>query len=207
MPSPPSTFSMDLRKFIERAYVSRDGPDPSPAPVPEAARRAPLVQPRRRGRPRDPADAVGRRAGAGEDPRRAGGILTAAGEEAAARAEAILAQAEDLVQAARGAGQPLAGRFRLGVIPTIAPFLLPRALPTLRRRFPKLRLFLREDLTGRLIPLLKSGALDAALIALPYDVAGLDWADVEDDELFAAFPANHPLTAESRVPPERLEAE
>jgi LysR family hydrogen peroxide-inducible transcriptional activator len=138
---------------------------------------------------------------------RVGVILTAAGEEAAARAEAILAQAEDLVQAARGAGQPLSGRFRLGVIPTIAPFLLPRALPALRARFPKLRLFLREDLTGRLIPQLKSGALDAALIALPYDMTGLAWAHVAEDELLAAFPANHPLTAERRVAPERLQSE
>jgi LysR family hydrogen peroxide-inducible transcriptional activator len=138
---------------------------------------------------------------------RAGVILTAAGEEAVARAEAILAQAEDLVQAARGAGQPLAGRFRLGVIPTIAPFLLPRALPALRQRFPKLRLFLREDLTNRLIAQLKAGALDAALIALPYDMTGLAWADVAEDELLVAFPANHPLTAERRVSAERLESE
>src|SRR3984957_12004768 len=127
---------------------------------------------------------------------RAGVILTAAGEEGGARGGA-----------ARGAGQPLAGRFRLGVIPTIAPFLLPKALPTLRRRFPKLRLFLREDLTGRLIAGLKAGALDAALIALPYDTAGLDYAEVEEDELFAAFPANHPLTAEARVSPARLDDE
>src|ERR1700677_4860156 len=136
---------------------------------------------------------------------RAGVILTAAGEEAVARAGAILTQAEDLVQAARGASQPLAGRFRLGVIPTIAPFLLPRALPTLRQRFPKLRLFLREDLTGRLIAGLKSGALDAALIALPYDMTGLDWAEVQEDELLAAFPANHPLCAERRISAELLE--
>jgi LysR family transcriptional regulator, hydrogen peroxide-inducible genes activator len=138
---------------------------------------------------------------------RSGVILTAAGEEAVARAQTILAQAEDLVQAARGAGQPLSGRFRLGVIPTIAPFLLPKALPVLRRRFPKLRLFLREDLTGRLIAQLKSGALDAALVALPYDMTGLDWAEVAEDELLAAFPANHPLSAERRVTPERLACE
>jgi LysR family transcriptional regulator, hydrogen peroxide-inducible genes activator len=138
---------------------------------------------------------------------RAGVILTAAGEEAVARAEAILTQAEDLVQAARGAGQPLAGRFRLGVIPTIAPFLLPRALPALRQRFPKLRLFLREDLTNRLIAQLKAGALDAALIALPYDMTGLAWADVAEDELLVAFPANHSLCAERRISPARLEAE
>jgi LysR family hydrogen peroxide-inducible transcriptional activator len=138
---------------------------------------------------------------------RAGVILTAAGAEAVARAEAILAQAEDLVQATRGASQPLAGRFRLGVIPTIAPFLLPKALPVMRRRFPKLRLYLREDQTARLIVALKAGGLDAALIALPYDMAGLEWAEVEEDELLAAFPANHPLCAERRVTPERLECE
>ncbi|HZZ87298.1 MAG TPA: hydrogen peroxide-inducible genes activator [Caulobacteraceae bacterium] len=138
---------------------------------------------------------------------RSGVILTAAGEEAVARAALILAQAEDLVQATRGASQPLSGRFRLGVIPTIAPFLLPKALPALRRRYPKLRLFLREDLTGRLIAGLKAGSLDAALVAMPYDMAGLDWAEVGEDELYAAFPANHPLTAEQRVAPERLDDE
>ncbi|PTT86414.1 LysR family transcriptional regulator, partial [Pseudomonas sp. HMWF010] len=111
---------------------------------------------------------------------------------------------EDLVQAARGAGLPLAGRFRLGVIPTVAPYLLPRALPVLRDRFPKLRLFLREDLTQRLIAALKAGALDAALIALPYDMTGLDWAHVEDDELLAAAPANHPMSASVRVDPDSL---
>jgi LysR family hydrogen peroxide-inducible transcriptional activator len=131
-------------------------------------------------------------------------ILTAAGQEAVRRAEAILAQAEDLVQAARGAGQPLAGRFRLGVIPTVAPYLLPRALPALRDQFPKLKLYLREDLTHRLIAALKSGGLDAALIALPYDMTGLDWAHVEDDELLAAAPANHRMAAFDRVDPESL---
>lgn len=138
------------------------------------------------------------------DRARSGVILTAAGQEAVRRAEDILARAEDLVQAARGAGQPLAGRFRLGVIPTVAPYLLPRALPVLRDRFPKLKLFLREDLTQRLIGALKAGALDAALIALPYDMSGLDWAHVEDDELLAAAPANHPMAASIRVDPDSL---
>jgi LysR family hydrogen peroxide-inducible transcriptional activator len=141
------------------------------------------------------------------DRNRSGVILTAAGEEAVSRASAILAQAEDLVQASRGAGQPLSGRFRLGVIPTVAPFLLPKALPALRRQFPKLRLFLREDLTSRLIAGLKAGALDAALIALPYDMTGLDWAHVDDDELLAAFPSNHPLTASARVSADHMQDE
>lgn len=141
------------------------------------------------------------------DRARSGLILTAAGQEAATRAAQILASSEDLVQAAQSAGQPLSGRFRLGVIPTIAPFLLPRALPVLRDRFPKLKLYLREDLTGKLVAALKAGALDAALIALPYDLAGLDYAHVEDDELLAAFPANHPLLANARVTSESMEAD
>ena len=133
------------------------------------------------------------------DRARAGVILTAVGEEAVGRAQDILARSEDLVQATRSAGRPLSGRFRLGVIPTIAPFILPRALPALRLRYPELRLFLREDLTSRLVALLKSGGLDAALIALPYDLSGIETADVGEDELLAATPANHPLTAGKTV--------
>ncbi|MFZ5668351.1 MAG: hydrogen peroxide-inducible genes activator [Pseudomonadota bacterium] len=138
------------------------------------------------------------------DRARSGVILTAAGEEAVRRARAILDQAEDLVQAAQGAGQPLSGRFRLGVIPTVAPYMLPRALPVLRSKFPKLRLFLREDLTHRLIASLKAGSLDAALIALPYDMTGLAWAHVADDELLAAAPNGHPILRNRKVDPEEL---
>lgn len=138
---------------------------------------------------------------------RSGVILTAAGREAVGRAEAILAQADDLVQAVRAAGQPLAGRFRLGVIPTIAPFVLPKTLPVLRRDYPKLRLFLREDLTSRLVADLRTGALDAALIALPYDMSGLQWAHVSDDELLAAAPANHRIAGATRVTAKELEGD
>jgi LysR family hydrogen peroxide-inducible transcriptional activator len=137
---------------------------------------------------------------------RSGVILTAVGEEALRRAKSILVQAEDLVEAARSASAPLVGRFRLGVIPTIAPFLLPRTLPRLRTRYPKLKLYLREDLTGRLIAALKAGEVDAALIALPYDVAGLETARVADDELLAALPADHPLAADAgALAPEALQ--
>ena len=134
------------------------------------------------------------------DRARSGVILTPVGEETVARAQDVLARAEDLVQAARTAGRPLSGRFRLGVIPTIAPFMLPKALPALRRAYPDLRLFLREDQTSRLIAGLKAGALDAALIALPYELHGIETADVGEDELLAAAPANHPLTAVAAVP-------
>jgi LysR family hydrogen peroxide-inducible transcriptional activator len=141
------------------------------------------------------------------DRARSGVILTAVGEEALRRATVILNEAEELVEAAKNAGQPLTGRFRLGVIPTVAPFLLPKALPLLRERFPKLRLYLREDLTHRLIASLKGGQLDAALIALPYDMAGLSWAHIGDDELLAAVPADHPLASQASASPGDLERE
>ena len=139
------------------------------------------------------------------DRARSGVILTAVGEIALGKANRILNEAEELVLSARNAGQPLTGRFRLGVIPTIAPFLLPKALPLLRQRFPKLRLFLREDLTHRLIAQLKAGQLDAALIALPYDMSGLAHAHVSDDELMAALPSSHPLANAREAPPSALE--
>jgi LysR family hydrogen peroxide-inducible transcriptional activator len=141
------------------------------------------------------------------DRARSGVILTPVGEEALRRATLILNEAEELVEAAKNVGQPLTGRFRLGVIPTVAPFLLPRALPILRERHPKLRLFLREDLTHRLIAALKAGQLDAALIALPYDVAGLQWAHVADDELLAAVPSDHPLAKGRSASPAAMERE
>lgn len=141
------------------------------------------------------------------DRSRAGVILSAVGEDVVGQAQSILTRTEDLVQAARASGRPLSGRFRLGLIPTVAPFLLPSALPKLSKAYPKLRLFLREDLTHRLVATLKAGGLDAVLIALPYDLAGLDYAHVEDDELFVALPADHPLSNTAKVDPSQLNSD
>ena len=90
--------------------------------------------------------------------------LTAVGEDVAARARDLLAAATDLAEAARSATRPLSGPLRLGAIPTIAPYLLPGVLPALRREHGDLKLYLREDLTQRLVAALKAGSLDAALI-------------------------------------------
>ncbi|MGJ3230914.1 MAG: hydrogen peroxide-inducible genes activator [Oceanicaulis sp.] len=136
-----------------------------------------------------------------------GATLTPAGEAAVERARIVLTEAEDLVHAARAAGEPLAGPFRLGVIPTIAPFLLPRVLPALRRELPKLELFLREDLTHRLVDALKDRRLDAALIALPYEAAAIESeAILEDEFLFAASP-DHRLAAVDPLTPDKLAGE
>jgi LysR family hydrogen peroxide-inducible transcriptional activator len=84
--------------------------------------------------------------------------------------------------------------------------MLPRALPMIRRRFPELRLYLREDLTQKLIAGLKSGALDAALMALPYEASGISYAHVAVDELLAALPANHPALSRETLSLADLEA-
>ena len=133
--------------------------------------------------------------------------LTAVGAEAVRRAEDVLARTEDLVEAARNAGRPLSGRFRLGIIPTIAPFLLPNKLPGLNAAYPALRLFIREDLTPRLIAGLKAGHLDAAVIALPYSAPGIDHARIGDDEILAAAPVGHRLAVPGAIHPGALKAE
>lgn len=133
--------------------------------------------------------------------------LTAVGAEAVRRAEDVLARTEDLVEAAKNAGKPLSGRFRLGVIPTVAPFLLPTKLPGIKLAWPALRLFIREDLTPRLIAGLKAGQLDAAVIALPYSSSGVDHARIGDDEILAAAPVGHALAGTGPIPAGSLKAE
>jgi LysR family hydrogen peroxide-inducible transcriptional activator len=138
---------------------------------------------------------------------RSGLSFTPAGEETLRRARALLSDAAALSEAARGAAEPLSGGFRLGVIPTIAPFLLPRALPSVKARFPRLRLFLREDLTGRLLDAVRARALDAAVIALPYSAPGIETLALGEDEFLFVGPADHPLAARSALNQADLEGE
>ncbi len=132
--------------------------------------------------------------------------LTAVGAEACRRAEDVLARTEDLVEAARNAGRPLSGRLRMGIIPTVAPFLLPATLPGLKADYPDLRLFIREDLTPRLIAGLKAGQLDCAVIALPYDAPGIEHARIGDDEILAVAPVGHPLARPGDIEPGSLKS-
>lgn len=128
-----------------------------------------------------------------------GASLTQAGDAAVERARTILSDAADLVSAARQAGAPLSGPFRLGAIPTIAPFLLPRTLKALRKAHPGLKLYLREDQTDRLLDGLKSRTLDAALIALPWEAAGIETMDLGDDEFMLVAPSGHDLIEQSTL--------
>lgn len=131
-------------------------------------------------------------------------VVTPLGQAIVERAEDILRRAEDLVEAARESREPLTGPLSLGVIPTIGPFLLPRCLPALRRRFPRLQLYLTEDLTDRLLEQLRKGDLDLALIALPYDAPDAETADLLDDPFRLAVPKDHPLATATRVGPAKL---
>lgn len=124
--------------------------------------------------------------------------LTPIGEETAERAAPLLAMAEDLVRRA-ASRRPLEGPFHLGVIPTIAPFLLPKAAPMLRKAYPKLELFLREDITANLVDRLSNGLLDAAVLALPYDIPGAETIDLGEDAFWLASAPDHPLAEKKAI--------
>jgi LysR family hydrogen peroxide-inducible transcriptional activator len=100
--------------------------------------------------------------------------ITAIGQQVATQARLALRDIEGLVEIAAGGKAPLTGDLRLGVIPTIAPFLLPRILPELRREYPELQLFLTEDQTDRIYERLMDGELDVLLLALPWDMRGVE---------------------------------
>ena len=133
--------------------------------------------------------------------------LTAVGERVTERARRLLAEAGDLVETVRASREPLSGDFSLGAIPTIAPFLLPRVLPLLREEYPALKLFLREDLTGRLLERLRSGELDAALLALPYDTGELEIRELFRDEFWFVARSGDPLAKLKAVAIERLDVD
>ncbi len=118
-------------------------------------------------------------------------VPTALGRQVADRARGLLKGAEDLVDLAQAARDPLSGPLHLGVIPTISPFLLPRAMPRLRESFPRLQLYLREDQTARLLERLEAGELDAVLLALPYALGDLEVMDLGEDRFSIVYPAGH----------------
>jgi LysR family transcriptional regulator, hydrogen peroxide-inducible genes activator len=132
-------------------------------------------------------------------------VLTPIGVETAERARRIINEAEQLVQATRASREPLTGTLRLGTIPTIGPFLLPRILPGLREAYGNLKLYLVEDLTDRLIEALHRGHLDVVLLALPYDCgAAVETLILFEDPFVVGLPRQHPLAKGSRIDPKRL---
>jgi LysR family hydrogen peroxide-inducible transcriptional activator len=114
--------------------------------------------------------------------------FTALGEKVADKAVRVLREAEEMAELARAEGKPLHGELRMGVIPTIAPFLLPAMLPRLRKEWPSLKLYLREETSQAACEALHRGQLDCVLLALPYPCGDVEAAPLFDDRLFVAFP-------------------
>jgi len=130
--------------------------------------------------------------------------FTPLGLEIVARAKVALTTLEAIPEAALAARSPMSGPLRLGVIPTIGPFLLPRLMPALRHAFPKLRLYLHEDTTARCLERLAANRLDLILLALPCDCGAANTLAVARDEFIAALPPGSPLAALDRIPAARL---
>lgn len=126
-------------------------------------------------------------------------LLTASGAELLVRARRVLAEADELLAAATRFGDPLAGTLRLGVIPTIAPYLLPEAMPAVGARFPRLTLLFREDKTQALLEGLAAGELDAAILALEAEIGDLAHAPIASDPFVLALPRGHALARKRRV--------
>jgi len=120
-------------------------------------------------------------------------LLTPAGQELVDRARGIVLGADDLVAAAQRAGDPLSGSLRIGVIPTISPYLLPPVTPRLRRAFPRLTVMWIEDKTDALLARLNAGTLEAALLAVEADIGDLERDIIARDPFLLVAPKDHPI--------------
>lgn len=134
-------------------------------------------------------------------------VLTEEGREVARRARDILLAVEDLVDYARHHRAPLMGSLRVGVIPTVAPYLLPRVLPLLRDRYPELQLRVKESQTAVLVEEVMAGHLDAALLALPVEHDGIETMELFEDAFVLAMPQSHRLAEKDHVRPKEIAGE
>lgn len=129
---------------------------------------------------------------------------TALGLEIASRAKQILSLSADLVDLAKSESNPLVGRIRIGVIPSISPFLLPKVLPTIREQLPELELVLIEDQSERLLTSLRNGDIDLGILAFPFDIGDLNKQLFAQEQFWVAMPKNHPLTNHEAIDPSDL---
>jgi len=125
-------------------------------------------------------------------------ILTSVGDEVVGRARELLVGIEDMVSLCAGAGKPFHGKMRMGVIPTVAPYLLPGLLQQIRKRHPEFQLYIREDLSQPLVDALQAGELDVLLLALPFPADQVETMPLLEDEFLLACPESHALA--DRVP-------
>jgi LysR family hydrogen peroxide-inducible transcriptional activator len=128
-----------------------------------------------------------------------GVMPTPIGEEIIEQARIALEVMERIRELARHGRDPMSGSLRLGVIPTVGPYLVPPLLPKIRIAFPRLRLFMKEDLTGHLLGDLRCGRLDVLLLAIPVRGEGLETFELYREPFVAALPSGHPLTRKQEL--------
>jgi LysR family hydrogen peroxide-inducible transcriptional activator len=139
---------------------------------------------------------------------RRGVLVTRAGQALLERVQRVLVESEDLVEAARRNADPRAGMLRLGVLPTIGPYLLPAAVPALREALPRLTVRWEEDRTAALVRRVEAGELEGAVVAAEADLGGLETIPVGEDPFLVAAPPDHPLAREDgAVRPAELRGE
>ncbi len=127
--------------------------------------------------------------------------FTPLGKDIVERARRLLREAEEMAGLAQAAGRPLTGELSMGVIPTIAPFLLPRVLPGLRKAYPELKLYLREETSQQACDALHRGSLDCVLLALPFSCGDIESDILFDDELLLALREDQAEALPLQVPP------
>jgi len=133
--------------------------------------------------------------------------ITAMGQEIIVQARLVVRDLEALVDMTRVSNGPFSGKLRLGIIPTISPFLLPKILPQLRSHFPRLQLFLQEDTTQRVYEKLMSGALDLILIAFPYELRNVEKMTLFKDPFLLAYKKGSKFIEAQKVTADHLESE
>lgn len=131
--------------------------------------------------------------------------FTALGDQVVAKANRLLREAEELADLVQAAGKPLSGQLRMSVIPTIAPFMIPRLLPRLKTERPDLQLMLREETSQDAIESLQHGRVDCVLLALPFDTGDVEIEHIADDRLFVAFPKDDPRDPPASIPPDMID--
>lgn len=131
-------------------------------------------------------------------------ILTPIGKTIVVQARLILQQVDELKRIAEFAHNPLAGKIRLGAIPTVAPYLIPQILPTIQAQLPKLELYLFEEKTDRLLADLQNGDLDLIILALPIPQKNIQFIPLYEEPFLAAVPKQHPLAKLKEINNEQL---
>ncbi|MBP7202850.1 MAG: hydrogen peroxide-inducible genes activator [Propionivibrio sp.] len=133
--------------------------------------------------------------------------LTPTGEQIARQAERVLEEAGRLKEIAQQGKDPLIGALRLGVIYTIAPYLLPRLVPALHARAPHMPMYLQENFTVNLGEQLRRGDLDAIIVALPFSEPGIVSRPVYDEPFCVVMPMHHPMAKQAAIPPDQIAGE